>query len=67
MWTEAMGVLGQENTAVRVMYTCSVRGHDLTNMTLNITKIDKIDCTKHKQTCKSEFKIPMYYNFIRIC
>ncbi|XP_031556501.1 semaphorin-5A-like [Actinia tenebrosa] len=58
IWTEAMGVLGQENTAVRVMYTCSVQGHNLTNMTLNLTKIDKIDCTEHKQICKIPPTVP---------
>lgn len=57
IWTEFTGVLGKKNTAVRRRYTCSVLGHDLTNMSLAITKTEHVDCRQDRRLCKSKFFI----------
>ncbi|KAK3749924.1 hypothetical protein QZH41_017377 [Actinostola sp. cb2023] len=52
IWTELTGVLGNKNSAMRRMYTCTVLGHDLSNMSLALTKTDYVNCQQDRSRCK---------------
>lgn len=54
VWTELSGVLGKKDLARRRKYTCSVYGHDLTNMSVAVTKTEYVDCLKDRKLCKSK-------------